>query len=93
MFDIEIMKNLKLITVAVIGIFTASCTDATRAKIGGYGDEHQVELYSGGKKVREWTASGKVESEETSDGYFFNDKETGLLVEVSGDVVITRIAD
>ena len=69
----------------------ASCTDATRSKIGGYGDEHKVEMYSGGVKVREWTSSGKVRSEDRSDGYYFNDKETGKLIEVSGDVVITRL--
>lgn len=85
------MKTLiKVISAAVI-VSLASCTDATRAKMGGYGDEHKVQLYNGGKLVREWTASGKVLSEETSDGYYFNDKETGKLVEVSGDVVITKI--
>lgn len=83
-------KLIKLIVVA-IAITSISCTDATRAKIGGYGDEHKVELYNGGKLVREWVSSGKVRSEETSDGYYFNDKVTGGLVEVSGDVVITRM--
>lgn len=68
----------------------ASCTDAGRAKMGGFGDEFLVEMYSGGEKVREWTSSGKVLSESQSDGYFFNDKVTGKLVEVSGDIVITK---
>lgn len=84
---------LALASVVAIPATIVSCTDASKAKLGGYGDEHTVELYSGGKKVREWTSSGKVQSEESSDGYYFNDKETGKLVEVSGDVVITRITD
>jgi hypothetical protein len=86
------MKNkLTLIMILTIAVFLTGCTDATRAKIGGYGDEHLIEMYSGGEKVREWTASGKVLSEKSSDGYYFNDKLTGRLVEVSGDIVITKL--
>ena len=81
--------NIKLIAVAIL-ITLNSCTDATKAKMGGYGDEHKVEMYSGGKLVKEWVATGKVQSESNSDGYYFNDKETGKLVEVSGDIVITK---
>ena len=80
---------LGVVTIAMLS-FTG-CTDATKAKFGGYGDEHRVEMYSGGEKVREWISSGKVQSEANSDGYYFNDKDTGALIEVSGDVVITRI--
>lgn len=81
-----------LMALATTALFAlASCTDATRAKIGGYGDEFKVEMYSGGKLVRTWTSSGKVQSEQRSDGYYFNDKATGKLVEVSGDVVITKL--
>lgn len=81
----------KLITIAIISLCLASCADATKAKIGGYGDDHKVEMYSGGEKIREWTSSGKVLSEADSDGYFFKEKDTGKLIEVSGDVVITRL--
>jgi hypothetical protein len=77
---------LILLLISLIG-----CTDAGRAKIGGYGDKFKVEMYSGGQKVREWTSTGKVLSEEGSDGYYFNDSETGKLIEVSGDVVITKL--
>lgn len=65
------------------------CTSSTRAKLGGYLNEHTIEMYSGGVKVREWTSVGKVLSEENSDGYYFKDKDTGKLVEVCGDIVIT----
>ena len=87
------MKTLITITLIICGLLLTGCTDASRAKIGGYGDEHRVELYSGGEKVREWVSSGKVKSEDSSDGYYFNDKATGMLIEVCGDVVITRITD
>ena len=78
--------TLILLLIPLIG-----CTDAGRAKIGGYGDKFKVEMYSGGEKVREWTSSGKVLSEQGSDGYYFNDSESGKLIEVSGDVVITKL--
>ena len=35
----------------------------------------------------------EVRSEEASDGYYFNDAETDMLVEVTGRLVITRIED
>ncbi len=86
------MKTKAIILAALLSasIFS-SCTDAELSKLGGYGDEFKVEMYSGGQKVREWTSSGKVLSEQGSDGYYFNDKDSGKLIEVSGDVVITKL--
>ena len=85
------MKKL-LFLVALIAIFgMTSCTDANQAKLGSYGKSHKIEMYSGGKKVREWISTGKVSSESNSDGYYFFDRKTGKLIEVSGDVVITRL--
>lgn len=72
-------------------VLVSACTDAELSKFGGLGDEFKIEMYSGGKLVREWTSTGKVLSEPNSDGYYFKDKETGRLVEVSGDVVITKL--
>lgn len=83
----------KVFIVVVFALVAAGCTDATKAKLGGYGDQHRVQLYSGGKLVRSWVASGKVQSESSSDGYYFNDEKTGLLIEVAGDVVITRLPE
>lgn len=83
-------RLLGLLMILVTGmVLMSSCTDAKFAKIGGYGDEFTVQMYSGGVLVREWTSSGKVKSEEGSDGYYFMDKNTDQLVEVAGDVVIT----
>lgn len=82
-----------IIALAIATIITGGCTDARVAKFKGYGSPHHVELYSGGKKVREWVSSGKVSSEANSDGYYFNDFDTGRLIEVSGDVVITKLDD
>lgn len=69
------------------------CTDAERAKFGSFGNSHSVRCFSGGQLIYDGIASGKVLSEEASDGYYFNDQKTGLLMEVSGDCVITRLED
>lgn len=62
-------------------------------RFGGLGNPHHVELWSGGKLVRQWIATGKVSSEENSDGYYFMDLATDRLVEVSGSLVINTLKD
>lgn len=87
-------RNVRLSTMAML--FTAimgssSCTDAQRAKFGGLGDEFKVEMINcDGTVARSWISSGKVNSEENSDGYYFKDKKTGKLIEVTGRLIITK---
>jgi len=80
----------KVIAVLVVGILMAGCSGDV-ASLGAIGNEHKIEMYSGGVKVREWTSTGKVQSEVDSDGYYFRDKETRMYTTVSGDVVITAL--
>jgi len=76
--------------ILILAVFAlASCTDATIAKFKSFGDSHTIELYSGGELVRSWVSTGKVESESSSDGYVFMDKETNKIVRVTGDLVIS----
>ena len=81
----------KILFVLLISATLFSCTDAKQAKLGSLGKKHKIEMYSGGQKVKEWISTGKVCSESSSDGYYFFDSKTGKLIEVSGDVVITRL--
>lgn len=67
------------------------CTDAWLGTLDALGSRHTVTLYSGGKVVKTWTSTGKVETETDSDGYYFVDESTGKLVRVTGDVVIEVI--
>lgn len=86
------MKSLLLLVVAVACCLPfVGCTDANLARQSALGNKHRVELWSGGKLVREWTSTGKVESESQSDGYYFVDVESRELVRVTGDLVITSI--
>ena len=75
--------------VLMIILSFVSCTDAQRAKIGGLGNEATVKCWSGGQVIYEGMSTGKVQSEADSDGYFFKDKASGKLMEVSGNCVIT----
>lgn len=68
------------------------CTDATRSKLMGYGSQFRVTLYAcDGGVIKQWTSSGKVKSEETSDGYYFMDQASGRLIEVTGTLIIERL--
>lgn len=88
-------RNVRLSTMAALFIAivmgSTSCTDAEKAKWGGLGDEFKVEIINcDGTVARTWISSGKVLSESSSDGYYFMDKETGKLIEVTGRLVITK---
>jgi len=71
-------------------LLLAGCTDAEWSKNTSYGSSFTVTMYSGGEAVRVWKSSGKVLSEEKSDGWYFQDAATGKLVRVSGDVVVEQ---
>lgn len=81
------MRTISLLIVLAM----AGCTSAERAKYTSFGHRHRVQLYSGGKVAAEWTSKGRPMNEEESDGYYFSDVETGQVVEVSGDIVITEL--
>lgn len=84
------MKRLALALVLVLT--TTSCTDASRSKLGGFGDSFKVELLNcDGAVARRWVSSGKVLSEENSDGYYFKDSKSKALIEVTGTLVITKL--
>lgn len=82
------MKFLKWIVIIVV-FGAMACTDANCSKVLAYGDTASIKCWSGGKLIFDGRSTGKVRSEETSDGYFFKDADNGLLREVSGNCVIT----
>lgn len=84
------MKKISFILCLSV-LLLASCTDARKARIGGFNDEFSVELVNcEGEVYREYTSTGKVLSEESSDGYYFKDKKSGKLIEVTGNLIITK---
>ena len=74
------MKYLILITLFLFG-----CTDAAFEKTTNFGNSAKVKCYSGGQVIYDGESSGKISSEQGSDGYYFRDKSTGKLIEISAD--------
>lgn len=66
------------------------CSSARQAKFLNM-NKHDIRLFSGGKLIGEWKSRGPVLSEDESDGWFFMEDVTGKLLQVSGDVVITKL--
>lgn len=83
------MRRLRLLA-ALATIPAAGCTDAGWSQMTAYGSNFRVTVYSGGEAVRTFHSSGKVMTEEKSDGWFFRDRESGKLVRVGGTVVIEQ---
>lgn len=79
----------KFVCLMAIVVALSGCTDAGIAKMVSYGNTSLVQCYSGERLIYEGTSTGKVSNESSSDGYFFEDSATGLLMEVSGNCVIT----
>lgn len=75
---------------ATAGLFFTGCTDSKVAQFKSLGDPHKIELVNcDGTVTHSWISTGRVQSAQHSDGYYFNDAATGKLVEVSGNVIIT----
>ena len=80
---------LYFIIMIIVSMMLTSCTDATMSKLGGYGDTFTVKVL-GPDTIITYHSTGKVISEEGSDGYYFTNRETGKLVEVSGNIIIEQ---
>ena len=84
----------KLIFISLTILFCFSCSDARKAKKFGRGSEFRIEMLNcDGTVARSWISTGKVQSGQSSQGYYFIDKATGLLVEVTGNIIITQIPE
>ena len=65
-----------------------ACTDTDIAQLTAIGEPGHVTCYSGGEVIFEGDSTGKIATEEQSDGWKFMDAATGRLVRVSGDCLI-----
>ena len=84
----------KLLLLSFILFFAFSCSDDQKAKRGGRGSEFRIEMLNcDGTVARSWISTGKVQSGASTEGYYFIDKATGLLVEVTGSIIISQIPE
>jgi hypothetical protein len=85
------MKKKYAILMACL-LCLAGCKDSTRAQFSALGKRHRVTMYGcDGKAIKVWVSTGNVSNQDRSDGYYFEDEATHLLVEVAGNVVIEVI--
>tara|TARA_R110001606_G_scaffold134259_1_gene270604 strand:- start:17616 stop:17873 length:258 start_codon:yes stop_codon:yes gene_type:complete len=83
------MKKITLALALTSIITLTACTDATMGKLTSLGDSASVKCWSGGTLIFDGKSTGKVQSEKSSDGYFFKDAKDNKFKEVSGNCVIT----
>lgn len=92
-------KNIKTFATAIglallfsMLFFCTGCSDSTWEKATRFGGSYHIQLINcDGSITHEWHSTGAVNSSKESDGYYFKDKATGTLVEVSGNVIITDV--
>jgi hypothetical protein len=80
------MKRLAILFLIAL----AGCTRAQMSQIGALGSPGHITCYSGGKVIYEGDSTGKIATEDRSDGWFFEDAATRRLVRVSGACVINN---
>ncbi len=81
----------KIIAIVFCGAILSGCTDADNAKFSTFNNPQHIQCYSGGKLIYEGDSTGKVLNEDRSDGYYFKDKATDKLVEISADCIFMQI--
>ena len=83
------MKSI-ILALFVLTPTAVGCTDASMAQWNAFGSVGHITCYSGGKVIYEGTSTGKISTEEHSDGWYLKDAATGKLVRVSGDCLIVN---
>lgn len=79
------MKYVALL--ALIATITG-CSDAATKQWTTIGSPADIRCYSGGVEIYKGKSTGKVSTEQHSDGWYFEDSATHKLIRVSGDCVI-----
>lgn len=87
----KIFYPLAALAMIVVATPLAGCTDASFAKFSAIGTPARVTCFSGGRVILDDFSTGKVQSEEHSDGIYFNSRTTGRLVETSADCVVDHM--
>ena len=84
-------KLLFLLAIAVIPFAGCSSmqTGLSRNMANLSNRSANIKCFSGGVVIYEGRSKGKVSSEADSDGYNFLDNDTGKLMELSGECIIT----
>ena len=80
------MKRILIATIAVL--ILSACTDAEMKQFATLGSPGEIVCYSGALEIYRGKSTGKIATEQGSDGWFFQEEGTGKLIRVSGACVI-----
>lgn len=69
------------------------CSEARFEKATSFNNPRTIKCYSGGVEIYSGRSTGRIQSEQSSDGYYFVDARTNKLTEVSGDCILTAIKE
>jgi hypothetical protein len=78
----------RILAALILMCAVVGCKDADIAQYKSLSRPHKITLYSGGIAVKTYYSTGNVSNSGNSDGWYFENKETGKLVEVAGTIVI-----
>lgn len=79
---------MKVVFCIMVLFSMVGCTDAEVKQVFTLGKPGDIICYSGGKEIYKGSSTGKIATEQGSDGWFFEEAGTNKLVRVSGDCVI-----
>jgi hypothetical protein len=81
---------LSLTILAATVVISGGCYKADNARMMAWGSNWSVTVKNPDGTREYYETNGKPKSEGNSDGYYFLDRETGKIVEVSGSVTIKQ---
>jgi hypothetical protein len=82
---------MKTLFSLAVGLVVAGCTDADMAHFSQLGDESEVQCFSGGQVIYSGTSTGKIQSDQSEDGLYFMEKESGKFVRLYADCVVKAL--
>lgn len=85
------MRKLKTVLFLIVVLAITGCTDASMAHFSQIGDEATVQCFSGGQVIYSGTSTGKIESNQSEDGLYFKEKESGKFVRLYADCVVRSL--
>lgn len=82
-------KMLVTVAAALLAASTlTACTDAKMKQLTAIGSPGEIVCYSGDREIYRGKSTGKIASEQGSDGWYFQEAGTNALIRVSGSCVI-----
>jgi len=88
---LSLVISLSLLVIFAMFVLMQGCSDASIKRLTTYGHPFKITLYSGGNEVRVFESTGRVLTDSQNDIYSFEEKRTGKLIKISGDVVMEEI--